>query len=141
MRWSSDGASLYYVTGEQINGVYTKAVYRQPVTGGPPEFKFRENNIENMDILRDGTDGLIFQFNRPGWAYQGVGTWDGLSVESLPFTNITAPHYSCGNDRLIYRSSLNGRPGPIKIHKFATQTDVIFSKDQNIPYADFMPCG
>lgn len=141
LRWSSNGTFLYYVVQEQINGVSSMAAYRQPISGAPREFMFREGNIEPWDISRDGTDGLIFPFSRPGWAYVTLGKWDSAFVTTLPFINASQPHYVCGNGRLIYRSSSNGNPGPTKIHTFATNTDVVFSKDQNIFLADFMPCG
>lgn len=141
LRWSGDGSSLYYVVRETIDGVSSQAAYRQPISGGPRMLMFREATIEPWDISRDGTDGLIFPYWRPGWSDIAMGKWDGARVTTIPSITGSSPHYSCGNDRLIYRSSTNGNPGPVKIYSFATQSNVVFSRDQKIYQADFMPCG
>lgn len=138
LRWSKNGDWLYYVERDSAESM---AAYRQPVSGGQREVMFREANIEPWDISRGATDGLIFPYSRIGWNYVALGQWDGANVTSVPsFSNVSRPHYSCGNDRLIYRSSANGNPGPVKIYNFAAQTSVTFSRDQNIIHADFMPC-
>lgn len=140
LRWSKDGSSLYYATREVVNGIQNMSAFRQPIAGGTPQFLFGEANIEPWDISRGSDDGLIFLFSRPGWNYLATGTWNGTSVTEIPGLTAGSPHYSCGNDRLIYRSYANGNPGPVKIRTFATSSDVTFSRDQNIKSADFMPC-
>lgn len=141
LRWSSDGTSLYYNTKETINGVGSYAAYRQPLTGGTPTFLFRAANIEPWDISRDGTDGLVFPYSQPGFTQIGMGFWNGSVITALPSITGTQPHYSCGNDRLIYRAySKTGQAGYVTTRTFATGADTVFSRDQNIPHADFFPC-
>jgi hypothetical protein len=141
LRWSQDGNSFYYQAFNNYDGVVRDmTAFRQPLGGGEPVLIFQRPVINSSDISRDGTDGLILRVSVPGSSNYALGKWDGSTITTLPFLNANFPHYSCGNDRLIYRSATNGSPGPVKIHTFATNSDITFSRDKLIIQADFMPC-
>lgn len=147
LRWSATGDALYYASHRQVTGeTYTSAytAYRQPITGEPPQQLFEKPNIERWDILRDGTDGLILNYSAPDTGPTiPFAIWDGTSLAKV-YPNLTGtyPHYTCQNTKLLYQSySKTGNRGPYKVYTPATESDVIYTRDNNVRLADWVPCG
>ena len=145
LRWSSTGDALYYASQHPVTGAsYTSAytAYRQPVAGGPPEFQFERPNIERWDISRDGSDSLILNYSAPDTTGIPFAVWNRTSLTQVyPQLIGVAPHYACGNARLIYQSySRSGVRGPVKVFTPPT-SDEIYTRDNNVRDADWIPCG
>lgn len=142
LRWSSTGESLYYANPQPGSGAASVA-YRQPVSGGTPIAMFSRPNIERWDISRDGSDSLILNYSSPETGQTiPFAIWDGASLSNVyPQLIGVAPHYACGNTRMIYLSyGKGGARGPLKVFTPASGTDVIYSRDQSVVSADWMPC-
>ncbi len=142
LRWSATGENLYYASEPPIGGsAYT--AYRQPVAGGTPAAMFSRPNIERWDISRDGNDSLILNYSSPETGQTiPFAIWDGASLSNVyPQLIGVAPHYACDNTRMIYLSyGKGGARGPLKVFTPATGADVVYSRDQSVVSADWMPC-
>lgn len=147
LRWSSTGDALYYaiqhaVTGQTYTSAY--AAYRQPTNGGSPIFMFEKPNIERWDISRDGTDSLILNYSAPETGQSiPFAVWNGTTLTQV-YSQLIGyqPHFTCGNAKMIYQSySKTGVRGPTKVYTPASTSDVIYSRDNNVAAADWIPCG
>lgn len=149
LRWSFDGNSIYYMRQLTSAGVSKWHAFRQPIAGGSPTELFSEPYLRPWDIYRNGSDGLVVGFQRIDSEPLKIGAWGGQA--GTPVSEFGGgrgallggnPHFSCGNDRLIFKSSVkSGKGYPVKVYDLRTDVETIFSNDQNVPHADFIPCG